>query len=336
MHLGQPERCLPPLKTRRGTNTIPLLKVWKWSTGLWSKEQEYCKKRQEVREIAQGLCPSSACEREKSWVKPEIFFSLKLSRETLRLEQNCRWIIQGLYQGRGVGKRCWHHWATWHHGVWVLSELQRKHSLLSVSMVHVIRKTLKRVRAPWWHHREGWGALCSLAGAQAGQGRRGGAEWVGRVLVWEHLQCNSFQGHPGIMRREGCECEWGTWNLTVLCSKPPNTDASWTRASGQGPDSGHVEWRCSWQWRPTSDVHTTVGGGEAPGESLVRSPSWLIRIQRLVLRKLSLCVHFEVSEGSWFPPLLLFLLPPTLRVDSCPWFWISSNEAHLAPAFSSN
>ena len=236
----------------------------------------------------------------------------------------------------GVGKRCWHHWATWHHGVWVLSELQRKHSLLSVSMVHVIRKTLKRVRALWWHHREGWGALCSLAGAQAGQGRRGGAEWVGRVLVWEHLQCNSFQGHPGIMRREGWECEWGTWNLTVLCSKPPNTDASWTWASGQGPDSGHVEWRCSWKWRPTSDMHTTVGGGEAPGESLVRSPSWLIRIQRLVLRKLSLCVHFEVSEGSWFPPPLLFLLPPTLRVDSCPWFWISSNEAHSEPAFSSN
>lgn len=102
---------------------------------------------------------------------------------------------------------------------------------------------------------------------------------------------------------------------------------------GQGPDSGHVEGGWEMTVYFLCGLHTQFRGGERHLVSHLLKPSWLIRIQRLVLRKLS-PVFILKCEGSWFSPPPLFLLSPTLRVDSCPWFWISSNEAHsLTPTF---
>lgn len=167
---AQPGRRLTPLKTRRGTNTLPFVESVKAEHWILLKGAGNIARRERKweRERAQSLPQLSLRKRKVMSKTRDILFPKTLKRDTEAAAELPLDYPRPLPR-TGVVERCWHQRAPWRHGVWVLSGLQRKHSLLSVSMVRVIRKTFKRVRAVCWHRRGGGGALSSLAGAQARQ-----------------------------------------------------------------------------------------------------------------------------------------------------------------------
>ena len=154
----QPARCLPSLGTRKGTKAIPFIESFKVEHRPSVKRAGILQRDREEQGDSTGSLPQLSLWKRKVISKTKSILFPKTYWETLRPEQNCCWNIKLLYQGKG-GKRCQYHWSMWHSGVWVLLELQRKHSILLVSVVRVTHKTLKKLRAPWWHHGECWGAL---------------------------------------------------------------------------------------------------------------------------------------------------------------------------------
>ena len=319
---AQPGRRLTPLKTRRGTNTLPFVESVKVEHWILVKGAGNIARRERKSEREHRVCPSSACEREKSWVKPEIFFSLKLWRDTLRPQQNCRWTIQGLYQGRGwlrdadtseprdaMGFGCFQDFkenTAFFRSQWSVSFVRHSRGC----GLHA--DTTEAAEVPW----------VALQAPRPGRGEESWS-WVG----WQSISLGAlatqffsgtsrdYEAGRGRMWVRYLEPEGSVFQATKhRCLRGPSIRArAWQRARGV---QVFLEMTAATVWSVRTHNRRW---GQAPGESLVRSPSWLIRSQRLVLSKLSLCFHFEVSEGSWFSPPPPFLLPPTLRVDSCPW-----------------
>lgn len=156
---AQPGWCLPSLETRWGTKATPFIESFDVEHqasvkggGLLQGEREKDRGQHRVSASAQPE-EERGLRKTKSILAPKIFW------ETPRPNQNC--FAAGISKSftKEEGRRCWHHRGRWHSGVCVLWGLQRKHSLLLVSMVHVTHKTLKKMRAPWWHHR---GLRCFL------------------------------------------------------------------------------------------------------------------------------------------------------------------------------
>lgn len=157
------------------------------------------------------------------------------------------------------------------------------------------------------------------------------------MLVREPLRYNSFQGLPGNYgargRGEYVSEVLGTWQFCVRSHKTQITHGP--ELQGLGPNHKPVEQRVF----PEKVAHLRVLHHHSSGWG---RGTWWITYQKPPTNNQNLVVISGETQplfsfrSEWGKPIFSSTPIPTsshpkhTEVDSCPWLWISSKEAHLA------